>query len=381
MRITVAVEIDRPPEEVWADLSHIERHVDWMIDAAAIEFTSEQRRGVGVTFDTTTRIGPLTTTDRMRITEWDEGRVIGVRHEGVVVGEGWFVLAPRGDGATTHFEWTEELHLPRRFGGRVGELVAAPLLRAFWRRNLQRLQRRLESGPPAPPVGDPRPGPLVGAGRDTEVREYGPGWVIRAARDGRSLASERRVMQHAASAGYPVPALAPGDDGPAIVMERLDGPSMLDDLGRRPWRSGRHARTLARLHHLLGEIDGSVASRSVGTGNSLLHLDLHPGNVVLTARGPVVIDWANAARGDPELDVAKTWVLLKTAVPPGGPLVRAIAALLRDHFARRFLAHAGRPSAEAVLHAAELRLLDRNLPDGERDAVLAIARQHTPLPP
>ena len=376
MRITVAVDIDRPPEEVWADLHHIDRHVDWMADAVAIEFTSEHRQGVGVTFDTTTRIGPLTTTDRMRVTEWDEGKVIGVRHEGAVAGEGRFVLQPRAGGVGTHFQWTEELHLPWYFGGRLGELVAAPLLRAFWRRNLKRLQRRLESGPPAPPPAEhSQPGPLVGVGRDTEVREYGPGWVIRVARDGRSLAPERQVMRHAAAAGYPVPALAPGDDGSAIIMERLDGPSMLDDIGRRPWRAARHARTLARLHRRLGEIDGSAATRSVGAGTSLLHLDLHPGNVVLTARGPVVIDWANAARGDPELDVAKTWVLLKTGIPPGGPIIQAIAAAIRNHFARRFLAHAGRPSPAAVVRAAELRLLDRNLLEAERDAVLAIARR------
>jgi aminoglycoside phosphotransferase (APT) family kinase protein len=101
---------------------------------------------------------------------------------------------------------------------------------------------------------------------------------------------------------------------------------------------------------------------------------------MLTARGPVVIDWTNAARGDPELDVAKTWVLLKTGIPPGGPLFRAVAAVLRDHFARRFLAHAGRPSPAAVLHAAELRLVDRNLLDGERDAVVALARAHGSTP-
>jgi hypothetical protein len=155
MRITVAVDIDRSPEVVWADLSHIERHVEWMADAEAIEFTSEHHQGVGVTFDTTTRIGPLTTTDRMRVIEWDEGRVIGVRHEGVVTGDGWFVLEPRAGSTGTHFEWIEELHLPWWFGGRVGELIAAPLLRAFWRRNLRHLKRRLESAPSTePPAAD-----------------------------------------------------------------------------------------------------------------------------------------------------------------------------------------------------------------------------------
>jgi aminoglycoside phosphotransferase (APT) family kinase protein len=32
-----------------------------------------------------------------------------------------------------------------------------------------------------------------------------------------------------------------------------------------------------------------------------LHGDFHPGNVVLTQRGPVVIDWRNTTEGPPDL--------------------------------------------------------------------------------
>lgn len=38
----------------------------------------------------------------------------------------------------------------------------------------------------------------------------------------------------------------------------------------------------------------------------MLHLDLHPGNVILTVAGPVVIDWTDVLRGDPALDLAQT---------------------------------------------------------------------------
>nr|WP_312870502.1 phosphotransferase [Streptomyces himalayensis] len=37
-------------------------------------------------------------------------------------------------------------------------------------------------------------------------------------------------------------------------------------------------------------------------GVRVLHLDLHPENVLLTQRGPVVIDWANSEEGHPDLD-------------------------------------------------------------------------------
>ncbi|GAB2623471.1 hypothetical protein Aab01nite_16680 [Paractinoplanes abujensis] len=50
---------------------------------------------------------------------------------------------------------------------------------------------------------------------------------------------------------------------------------------------------------------------SLGEGGpSVLHLDLHPENVVITADGPVVIDWRNARNGEPDLDTAFTALIL-----------------------------------------------------------------------
>lgn len=141
MRIVVATEIDAPVAVVWDDVSRLERHVEWMRDAARIDFVTEQRSGPGTAFDTLTKIGPLSTTDRMTITEWEEGRVIGVRHRGAVVGEGRFTFRPLGDDRT-HFEWAETLTLPWRLGGRVGELAVKPILSAVWQRNLRTLRRR-----------------------------------------------------------------------------------------------------------------------------------------------------------------------------------------------------------------------------------------------
>jgi aminoglycoside phosphotransferase (APT) family kinase protein len=76
-------------------------------------------------------------------------------------------------------------------------------------------------------------------------------------------------------------------------------------------------------------------------GGGLVHLDLHPGNVVLTASGPMVIDWPNAARGDGLADVAYTWVILTTSRPEASLLHRLILAT-----GRRLLAVAShRPPA------------------------------------
>ena len=48
-RISVAIDIDAPPEAVWRVVEPVEDHVDWMRDAASIRFTTDQTRGVGTT--------------------------------------------------------------------------------------------------------------------------------------------------------------------------------------------------------------------------------------------------------------------------------------------------------------------------------------------
>jgi aminoglycoside phosphotransferase (APT) family kinase protein len=51
------------------------------------------------------------------------------------------------------------------------------------------------------------------------------------------------------------------------------------------------------------------ALKSMPTGERLCHGDLHPGNVLLTAHGDIIIDWIGATRGSPLADVARTSVM------------------------------------------------------------------------
>ena len=48
----------------------------------------------------------------------------------------------------------------------------------------------------------------------------------------------------------------------------------------------------------------------MGATQQIVHLDLHPENVMLTGRGPVVIDWCNATDGPADLDTALSAVIL-----------------------------------------------------------------------
>ena len=154
--VTVSIDIDASPGEVWAVVEPVEDHVDWMADAEAIRFTSEQRRGVGTRFECDTKIGPIRLTDVMEITRWEpavdagDGRVasdgaMGVRHSGVVTGSGVMHLEALAGGDRTRFTWTEDLDFPWYLGGRLGEAVGGRLvLERVWRGNLRRLKRQVE---------------------------------------------------------------------------------------------------------------------------------------------------------------------------------------------------------------------------------------------
>lgn len=143
--VHVEIEIDAPPARVWEVLEPVERHVDWMHDAVAIRFETDQTRGVGTRFLCDTKVGPLTLVDRMEITEWVPGAAMGVRHTGVVTGTGRFTLTPIDLDRRTRFAWAEELRFPWWMGGPLGALVGGRVvLRPIWRRNLRALKRLVE---------------------------------------------------------------------------------------------------------------------------------------------------------------------------------------------------------------------------------------------
>ena len=138
-------------------------------------------------------------------------------------------------------------------------------------------------------------------------------------------------------------------------MERLHGVTMLDDLERRPWRVDRHADTWTEMHRRLRDVpvgdlaDSGVTSR-FGAPDAVLHLDFHPDNIMLTADGPVVFDWTNAALGPPAADVALAWLVAATSTADGSWWLRtagAAAARPDRRPLRRRLRPGRRPSAAA----------------------------------
>jgi hypothetical protein len=140
-RLRVATTIDAQPAQVWADLQDLASHTEWMEDAVSIRFLGSRRSGPGTSYECDTKVGPFRLTDVMEITDWEPGRLMGVRHVGLVTGEGRFVLK-RKRGNRTRFVWDERLRFPWWLGGPVAAQAAKPVLRRVWRRNLERLAAR-----------------------------------------------------------------------------------------------------------------------------------------------------------------------------------------------------------------------------------------------
>ncbi|MEL6893142.1 MAG: phosphotransferase [Actinomycetota bacterium] len=163
---------------------------------------------------------------------------------------------------------------------------------------------------------DAAPGTPIGSGRACDVYDLGDGTVLRRCRDERAdMTLEARVMTYVREHGYPVPEVH-DVSGRDLVMEKVDGPTMMESLAQQPWKLLWHARRLASLQRRLARIAApdwllapGVDAADLGHAQSVLHLDLHPMNVILSQRhGPMVIDWTNAAAGPAGFDAALTYV-------------------------------------------------------------------------
>ncbi|MEW2621943.1 phosphotransferase [Streptomyces sp. NPDC048106] len=206
------------------------------------------------------------------------------------------------------------------------------------------------------------PGRLLGSGRSADIYEIDTAWVLRRDREGwGDAAGEGAVMTYVRQHGYPAPRVRPAGSRTDLVLERLSGPTLLAALteGRvGPSEAGALlARLLRRLHAVPGRDAADPAAR-------VLHLDLHPDNVMLTPDGPRVIDWSNAEDGHPGLDWGMSAVILAqvavgpTALArPAGAILTALLADPRDLTEEGLAEALRRRAANPTMSAQETELL------------------------
>jgi len=142
-RIEVSTTIHKPIEVVWGEVKIMKNHVNWMQDAAKIDFLSENEYGIDTKMKVLTKVGPFSLNDIITVTKWEEMKSLGVVHEGIVTGEGAFYLT-KNDDNSTKFEWIEDLKAPYYLGGPIAEFFGGFVLKIIWKKNLMNLKNILE---------------------------------------------------------------------------------------------------------------------------------------------------------------------------------------------------------------------------------------------
>lgn len=198
-----------------------------------------------------------------------------------------------------------------------------------------------------------KPGKLLGSGANADVFAYGDNKAVKVYRNSRDKDQadcEFRNSMIVWKAGLPVPqpfGRIETDGLPAIVFERVEGPSMLAGFFRQS--DYGCVRELARLAYRIGAVkppaggwvgfarvkpmmrwqiahasnltqwekDSALEMEALlPDGESLCHSDLNPSNVFMRQDGPVVIDWQGSAVGNPMYDVMQMVLIWRFAVLP-----------------------------------------------------------------
>lgn len=229
-----------------------------------------------------------------------------------------------------------------------------PLTRSFesyWL-TVQAAEQLDELRPPAGKVAAMSQGELLARGRTSEVFAYGKDSAVKVLRSDVPAGWAELEAGYTAKVvelGLPAPAvreLTTIDGRPAIVFERIHGPSMWQQLVNGDRSAEDLARDLAAVHReiqsaglptdipdlvtrISGKIEGAPllsdgekaealeVVAGLPRGAALLHGDLHPANVLMGPHGPVVIDWFDASIGHPVADIVRSSILLRPAAGGG----------------------------------------------------------------
>jgi len=211
-------------------------------------------------------------------------------------------------------------------------------------------------------------------GREAQVFRLRDGSVLKLMRSPDAMARVEReaaAMQIISEHGHRAPAVhgvVDIDGRPGLVTEYIEGADLFAKLGTQPWKilyaGSVMATTHAAMHEcraperlpdlhdelrrritaatLLSEGQAEAVLDLLGRlprGDRLCHGDFHLGNLLGDWDTPAVIDWGDAARGDPLADVARTELLHRLGEPPPGTsrFLRTLIPIGRGILADRYV--------------------------------------------
>ena len=184
-------------------------------------------------------------------------------------------------------------------------------------------------------------GQPIAYGRTAEVYTWHRGEVLKLFYDWfelENIENEARISRGIHASGLPTPAVGEIiriNDRYGLVYERIYGESMWKGFQHRPWNWSRYARRCAELQvavhgtaiqtslpsqrqtfesnilraaalpaHL--RLKALSALKAMPDGKQLCHGDFWPGNILMTLKGEIIIDWLHASYGNPLADLART---------------------------------------------------------------------------
>ena len=188
-------------------------------------------------------------------------------------------------------------------------------------------------------------GAPIARGNTSDLWDWSAGTVVKVLRPEipahwASIEADTIARVHAA--GLPVPAtdgVVEFDGRSGIVLERIEGTSMWECIKADP-RSVPEliaqlvelqmeiqrtyvpelSATKDRLRRKIGEaaqITEEDRRKALGLlealpmGNALCHGDFHPANVIMSDRGPIIVDWFDAGHGDMTADFVRSSLLMR----------------------------------------------------------------------
>jgi Ser/Thr protein kinase RdoA (MazF antagonist) len=213
-------------------------------------------------------------------------------------------------------------------------------------------------------------GEQIGKGATADIHAWAPGQIVKLLKAGASPQfgrHEARMTRAAFAAGAPEvfdEVMLEGRFG--IVLQRLDGPTLLQLLQARAVTSEQVGAILATLYtsvhrtppppdvpslrrwiEAVSQTSRDVVPEHIANGvltlidrlppeDGLCHADLHPGNVIMTVDGPRIIDWACALRASAVFDIARLHISLSELVPDEADPEpsRTINAAVQSEYAR-----------------------------------------------